>query len=351
MKFRVQISAAGLASVLLLSSCTTLNVQQRDGANDLKNPAKKVPGLPFYGKKVVTLQESAWQELRWEVTVAMSIVLPGQAAQPPKTIGVLEVPAPLLQDIVDPLRAAVLGLSSVREDQLSSTVGELEKHLQTARSTLKERESKFRSDVAGYGQLPSGSALQLVANRQIVETVIDASRIFYANSRRPLLGSAKADFALSADQTLTAISAEANSTTLEAVLGALPVTDFASKVVGLNKSTDPDKTDTSTAGAVASVLNSMNPSGASLVQPRQIKNARAGQNLATLVFSVTSLPKARLYTFRKEQALGQPLSPDNMPSGTSLVVTNVVEKSPEASTKGANAFQFSGSVTLPEGKK
>jgi hypothetical protein len=83
----------------------------------------------------------------------------------------------------------------------------------------------------------------IVANKVLREFVVDTSRTYFINGRRPLAGSAKSEFVLGADMTLTTAKGEQDDKTLEQVLGALPLKEYLTKELGLQPETktEPEK--------------------------------------------------------------------------------------------------------------
>ena len=73
----------------------------------------------------------------------------------------------------------------------------------------------------------------LIANSSMPKTFVDYGTVYYINEKVPFAGSAKADYKLGSDGTLTEASGEATEETLKTILGALPTADLIKSAAGI----------------------------------------------------------------------------------------------------------------------
>ena len=81
---------------------------------------------------------------------------------------------------------------------------------------------------------PIDGNLLLVANRNIIEAVVDYRHQYYFNAKRPISGSATADIKIGPDGSMTEASATVQSDTLKTILSAVPTQTMLSAVLGLD---------------------------------------------------------------------------------------------------------------------
>jgi hypothetical protein len=335
------IFASAVAVLILLTGCTTLYVKE-------KGEDTALPGVPFFTKKIVRYQETQWQRNFYVVKLEYSLVDPKKpAAQsaPLRIVGQpLEVPEALLEVVLEPIREDLDKLQSNPvggEDPVAATIDRLTSAWRGAEGKRAKDIAQYENTSADFGALPSRLAMRLGANREVVETVLDERRELYINGRRPLLGSASAEFLLAPDQTLTKAQGQSDSKTLETILGALPVSDYVAKSLGIEKT---DKTDSQ------ATENTVKSQGMALFNaPAALTGARKGKPFLVVDARLTISGKTLLYTIRKPLAAGtgidRPLFPGE--SGTSLVITSVDAGGEPQKSDDSKAYKFSGEVRPP----
>jgi hypothetical protein len=74
----------------------------------------------------------------------------------------------------------------------------------------------------GFNKPPLDGDLLLIANRNILETVVDYQHQYYFNAGRPISGSATAAVKIGTDGSMTEASATVQSDTLKTILSAIP---------------------------------------------------------------------------------------------------------------------------------
>jgi hypothetical protein len=347
---RVAATGLVLCGALLGAGCATLDVQQVPVSEDVGD-AKKLPGLPFYSKRVATFHETTWVGVDYEVSLAYSLTVIGTEAKapPPRVLGTVSVAGPALDVVATDLRRAVERVNGKTAIDLGRILSELRGALDAARAVASVENGKYLQAVPGYGLLPTESALRLTSNRAVVESVLDGGQRYYINGRRPLLGVGKADFTLNADQTLTAVKAEADSKTLETVLGVIPVKDYLSKSLKLVKPEKKDDVEATT--ELGNALQSFGMSDGVLKLPDIYRRTERGESVATLDVALTIEPKVRQYKLRREQQLSAPLSLATVADGTSFYIEDVDSAAStnqkENSAQKPRAFEFSGRIVPP----
>ena len=250
-----------IAVVSLTSACTTIAIHEQantDVVNQCKTDAEKISdtdakermlevctkmgsptskkGMPFYTKKSVYSQETTWQHVNYVVSVSYQLYESSNLKKPINTVSLGKVLVPQEIYYNDEMNAVVSEVAKIGEMESIECESENEcpeihnklKGLVTAFNALR---TKARLAVSGSSTIPRSS--KLVGNKVTREMVVDTSRTFYINGRRPIVGSGKVNFELASDQTLTKVESEAESKTLETLTSLLPLTEFFTEQWGL----------------------------------------------------------------------------------------------------------------------
>lgn len=271
---------AAVTFVLAVSGCSTVAVKQGEGKS-----ATNVGGVPFYIKKNVYKQITTYAQTDWDVTVTLEFL--NQDAT--KSGG----PRTLIQATIpdSAYRGDAMGLIRAEISKSNASNGLTQSGFDDAMRRLVEAGALLQSSPAKSDCSKDGDAYcPMVSNRLVREMVVDTSKMYYINGRRPLAGNAKTDFDLSSDMTLTKVHTEQEDKTLEQVLSVLPVKEYLSKELGLVAK--PDKKDDTKAGMV----NFLEMSGA----PRQLAQ-KAVDNQATVFFrlALNATPRVLLHDVSK----------------------------------------------------
>ena len=73
----------------------------------------------------------------------------------------------------------------------------------------------------------------LVSNSSDPKTFVNYNETYYLNAKNPLSGSAKVDYKLAGDGTLTEASAEITNDTFKTIVSALPISDLIKSAAGV----------------------------------------------------------------------------------------------------------------------
>jgi len=148
---------------------------------------------------------------------------------------------------------------------------------------------------------------------------VQDSTVCYINVRKAVSGSTQATITLNNDGTLSKVEAQTVDTTLEKILGALPVSEAVSAALGLPA-------------------------------PPATEAVEAKALMAT--FTIT--PVVYRYVVSRDYAPGLNEIPNGTTDGTSkqlLIVRSDAAKKPAAAAPDADAFTFQGRVQLPKEKE
>lgn len=343
-----------VATSVLLTGCNTLRVYEDTPVGGKHTPevskeATRIPGLPFYAKRLALVHETVWQQTSYEIDVSYTLIFGAGEKSPTVTVPVraITVPGPLYPTVIAAIRKTVNGLQVNNSEDVRSAIAQMTSAVENAEKDVQAKAAQYWTSTPGYGPLPTDENRTLRANHIVSEMVIDTEARYYVNGVMPLLGSSSVDFSLSADQTLTNAKASAESKTFEQVLGVLPAKDYFSKALGLTK---PAATATPSSVGV-DALAFEHGLGPELRGFRgAIQKAPKGTPILSMSIAVSSAPKAQLYTVRTTvrdaDDFGPPMSLQALPSSASLVIADVESAAPKKEDK--SQFQFSGVVTPPK---
>ncbi len=199
------------------------------GLYHVVGPAASPPddaGVPFFVKTAVCRHQTAYDEPHFTVT----LILEQQFIPDPQKPGKWDETG---------RESVTLSLQGFRVAQAEGLLApgdaeEVTSHFRQLRSGIGGRYPSPRAVCAATGLPCDSQDYALVANRSDPEVIVDYSRMFYVNTRRTSWsGSTNATVELAGDGTLSKVEASLEDTTLKTVLDALPVSAFASKVLGI----------------------------------------------------------------------------------------------------------------------
>jgi hypothetical protein len=189
----------------LLCSCSVLSVHHKRDS---------VHGVPFFVRTSACRHELIWLEPIYTLTL-QSVSTQGE------------------KEIVRTLGTAEFSLSDYSASQ--AAIGSLKQVIVMGQDPI-SMWTVIQSNHA-YNPLampdPCPNNIVLVSNISKIETIVDYRDIYYFNSHRPIIGTAKADIKLAPDGTMTEGSGELESKTLQSFLDLLPIKDLISKAGGL----------------------------------------------------------------------------------------------------------------------
>jgi len=165
-------------------------------------------GIPFYSVSGACTQETVYVTPYFLVTLNI--------------VGASGV------QLSDSVKLSTAGHSSA---DFRALVGELSKSepesgaVQTAWNLVKQRQS-FDPYTADTGRF-------LLSNISKLSSTVDYSHQYSINQRKPLSGSANADYKLSSDGTLAEAQGQVQDDTLATILGALPLSDLIKSAAGI----------------------------------------------------------------------------------------------------------------------
>lgn len=203
-----------LAATLVGLGCGAA-MRVRQGTN-------KLSGIPFYVKEARCLHQ--------EVFVMPYARLTFQALEGGKITFSETATISESYYLTDSTVAQLVGLINGTADVSSMTTEDVERKIGTDWIAIKNEAAK--NDV--YARAKDGSwPKYLVANSSVPKTFVNYGTVYYVNQTVPFAGSAKADYKLATDGTLTEASGEVTEDTLKTVLGALPISDLIKSAAGI----------------------------------------------------------------------------------------------------------------------
>ena len=203
-----------VSSCLLLMACSVIRVTQEYEDAHSKKRTRHLDGVPFYSMAARCKQETVWIEPTYQLT----LVRTGKAK-----VGNEE------KEFVLPVGSRLISWSTYTSDKYKLLVRLLEEHSSQQRD---DQIVKAFQDLEPYvfqtDQLPLRKNRLLASNQEAPEAYVNYADVKYYNTRRPLLGTANAQFELSPNGTLAKGSAQIESKTLQAFLDLIPVKDVVS---------------------------------------------------------------------------------------------------------------------------
>ncbi len=191
-------------SVILLTGCSLYQV----GVHKPASPS----GIPFFAAEGACTQETAYANPYYLLTLKFT-----------GSSGLL---------FSDSVKLSKAGYSS---DDFKALVAELSKpqpdtgSVQKAWNLLKQ-ENPFDPHTETGDQF-------LLKNTRKAIAIVDYANHYSLNQRRPLAGSASADFKLNSDGTLSEAQAQVQDDTLTTILGTLPLSDLIKSAAGITSKT------------------------------------------------------------------------------------------------------------------
>jgi len=189
---------------MLLTSCSVLSIHHRSDA---------AKGVPFFVRTSLCRHELVWLEPIYRLTLQSVSQLNGKETV--TTLGSADFSlsdyTANQQDITSLKNAILNGGNPVQMWSVIQT---------HAYNSLARPE-------------PDPRDIVLISNVNKTETTVDYRDVYYFNSHRPLLGTAKADIKLASDGTMTEGSGEIESKTLQSFLDLVPTKELISAAAGL----------------------------------------------------------------------------------------------------------------------
>jgi hypothetical protein len=194
-------TAGGL---FVLCSCAVLDVHHHNDS---------VKGIPFYVRTAVCRHEVIWVEPIYTLTLQSVTTKDGK------------------ETVRSEVAEFTLSQFTTQQTQIAS----LKDTIVAGGDPLPFWGPLRKSD--GYNLLaqstPEPKDRILVSNVNKMETAVDYRDVYYFNSHRPILGTAKADAKLNTDGTMTEGSGEMESKTLQSFLDLLPIKSLISNATGI----------------------------------------------------------------------------------------------------------------------
>lgn len=210
--------AAAFAAVLVLLLRGRLDGSDAIKVRDARDPKQTgLPGIPFYVKVGVIRHETSYLETL--VTCTLTAVE-------------LSLDATGKETAANPLDAVTRTLSW--SDAAANQLALLRGHIARAQAApdpdqqlahWHEARALLDSLPAYDGSLPA-AAPPLASNTLVGGSRVDYARTYYLNATQPLIGSAELSAELASDGTLGKTAVKVQDSTVEKLLGALPVDTF-----------------------------------------------------------------------------------------------------------------------------
>jgi hypothetical protein len=184
--------------------------------------ACELPGVPFYTVKYRCVHTTVW--LQPVYAVALTVTEPDNKDFPPQ------------------VAIRVLGKSSLEDNKTQTLLAKIKATSTTDdyAALLHDFEQLPQFDLGKFdgrkiGDLKSEESKEvaLLANNVKPERYVDTQNIYYYNVSRPVTGSVNAEIDLNEEGVLTKASAEVVDTTLQTILGVLPISSLIAGPAGL----------------------------------------------------------------------------------------------------------------------
>lgn len=186
---------------------------------------KRMEGIPFYAKEAKCLHQEVFVMPYYRLTL--------QALNGEKIAGSQTATVSAAYYLTDETALELTSMINGTAD-LSSMTAE-----QQGDKFSKDWESvkgKGATDI--YAKISDDTwPKYMIANSNSPKVYVNYGTVYYLNVKIPFSGSAKADYKLASDGTLTEASAEITNDTFKTVLGALPVADLIKSAAGIGLAT------------------------------------------------------------------------------------------------------------------
>jgi hypothetical protein len=202
-----------VASLLVVLGCGSV-MRVRQGGN-------KIEGIPFYGKEAKCVHQQVEVMPYYRLTLQ---TLDGEKVTGSQTATVSEA-----YYLTDPVAVQFVSLINGTADVSSQTAEEQQKTLVRDWETIKKQGTNDVYQKAADGTWPK----HVVANSSSPKIYVNYATVYYLNAKVPFAGSAKADYKLASDGTLTEASSEITEETFKTALGALPISDLIKSAAGI----------------------------------------------------------------------------------------------------------------------
>ena len=163
------------------------------------NRAEAVPGIPFYIKTAACKHQAVWAEMRYDIQYSQVTAGDSTANRAgEKTVGGSEA-------------GDIALLTQISGKKITDPTDR--KKYRAALDRIVAARPVAAPTVKSAQQLSNDPNVQLVSDTASIEPYVDYSVLYYYNTARPLIGTAKADVHLAADGTLTEGVSELTDTT------------------------------------------------------------------------------------------------------------------------------------------
>jgi hypothetical protein len=194
----------------LLTACSVLSIHHKNNSVD---------GVPFFIRTAVCRHELVWLEPVFALTLQSVSVKDGKETVTPlgaAQMSLSDYTAPTTQQKLTTLKNAI-----VKGDDFDTWISNWTSLQAYAYNPLAKAE-------------PDPGNIVLVSNVNKPEVTVDYRDLYYFNTHRPLIGTAKADVKLASDGTMTEGSGELESKTLQSFLDLLPIKQLVSAAAGIS---------------------------------------------------------------------------------------------------------------------
>lgn len=214
---RVQIAPIYMMTVLTATSvlCGCGSVLR------VKQGTAKVPGVPFYSKEARCLHQ--------EVSVMPYYRLTLQTVQSEKVTGSQTATVSAEYYLTDPTAVEFTSLVDGTADVSSMTNEQQQTKLGSDWTAIKGHSAVDVHAKVGEDNWPK----YVVSNSTSPKVFVNYKDVYYLNAKNPLSGSAKADYKLASDGTLTEASGEMADDTFKTIVSALPISDLIKSAAGI----------------------------------------------------------------------------------------------------------------------
>ena len=206
-----------LATTSLVCGCGSV-LRVRQGA-------KNVPGVPFYTKQASCVHQ--------EVSVMPYYRLTLQTLQGDKITGSQTATVSADYYLTDPTAVEFVSQIDGTLDVSSMNAEQQQLKLGRGWSAIKDHASVDVRGKIADDKWPK----YLISNSSTPKVFVNYQNVYYLNAKAPLSGTAKADYKLASDGTLTEASGEVTDDTFKTIVSALPISDLIKSAAGLGLAT------------------------------------------------------------------------------------------------------------------
>jgi hypothetical protein len=307
---RVLKASVLMGPLLLLTGCLSIY--------DVRQGQNKVAGVPFYSKTAHCRHKTIWLEPVYTLSLQAQRLpaVPGQPLPPPEGVATVS-----------------LGQTAYGEIKANQALPNLIQKLTTDQLSLDDALQRFNALTAGLAQPLKGRRpddFLLAGNARMADAVVDYSRAYTYNVRRPWAGTTSATLKLNSDGTLGEATAEIEDKTLETFASLIPLKEFLTA----------EFVDAAAAADAEAMLEGE-------------ESARAGQPFRIILTVQTTIFRHTLSKVEDlDGAVCKPptssLGPD--PTGYEFQLEELKEPAAPKGEKGKK-IDISGQIVLPEEEK